>query len=101
MLFHIKTRVLLKYFSVVVVVDSSEQSKAKQKVWIKNVVAKIIHNEYKDALLNKKCLRHSTNRILSKNHKIGTCEINIISLSCFDDKFRILDNRFDALARGF
>ena len=84
---------------MVVVVDSSEQSKAKGVN--KNAVAKIIHNEYKDALLNKKCLGHSTNRILSKNHKIGTCEINIISLSCFDDKFRILDNRFDALARGF
>ena len=29
----------------------------------KNVVAAISHNEYKDVLLNNKCLRHSMNRI--------------------------------------
>ena len=39
--------------------------------------------EYKDVLLNNKCLRHSMNRIQSKGHKIGTYEINKISLSCF------------------
>ena len=44
------------------------------------------HNEYNDILLNKKCLKHSINRIQSKDHKIGTYEINKISLSCFDDK---------------
>ena len=26
------------------------------------------------------------NSIQSKDHKIGACEINMISLSCFDDK---------------
>ena len=31
-------------------------------------------------------------RILSKNHKIGTYEINKISLSCFDDKRFVLDD---------
>ena len=63
----------------------------------KNVVAKIRHNEYKDVLLNKKCLRDSMNRIQSKNHRIGTYEINKISLSCFDDKIYILNNGIDAL----
>ena len=38
----------------------------------------ISHKEYKDVLLNKKCLRHSMNRIQSKDHKIGTYEINKI-----------------------
>ena len=42
----------------------------------RNIVATISHNEYKDVLLNKKCLRHSMNRIQSKDHKIGTYEIN-------------------------
>ena len=51
----------------------------------KNVVARISRNEYKDDMLNKKCLRHSMNRIQSKDHKIGTYEVNKISLSCFDD----------------
>ena len=41
--------------------DSSEHEKAKGV--IRNVVAAISHNEYKDALLNKKCLRHSMNLI--------------------------------------
>ena len=40
----------------------------------RNVVATISHNEYKDVLLNKKCLRYSMNRIQSKDHKIQTYE---------------------------
>ena len=52
----------------------------------KNVVATISHDEYKDLLLNNKCLRYSINRIQNKNLKIGTYEINQIYLSCFDDK---------------
>ena len=55
----------------------------------RNVVVTIIHNEFKDVLLNKKYLRHSMNRIQRKNHKIGTYEINEISLSCFYDKIYI------------
>ena len=65
------------------------------------VVATISHNEYKDVLLNKKCLRHSMNRIQSKDHKIGTYEINKISLSCFDDKIYIQNNGCDGLALGY
>ena len=53
--------------------DSIEHKKAKGVN--ENVVAKISHNEYKDVLLNNKCLRHSINRTQSKNHKIGTYEI--------------------------
>ena len=34
----------------------------------RNVVATISHNECKDVLLNKNCLRHSVNRIQSKDH---------------------------------
>ena len=44
------------------------------------------HNEYKDVLLNNKCLRCSMNRIQSKDLRIGTYEINKITSSCFDDK---------------
>ena len=42
-------------------VDNCEHKKAKGVN--KNVVATISHNEYKDVLLNKKCRRHSKNRI--------------------------------------
>ena len=43
-------------------------------------------NEFKDIFFNKKVVRHKMKRTQSKKHKIGTCEINKISLSCFDDK---------------
>ena len=48
----------------------------KAKGMNKNVVAAMIHNEYKDNFLNNKCLRHWKNRIQSKNHGIGNYEIN-------------------------
>ena len=79
--------------------DKSEHKKAKDVN--KNVVATISHYEYKDVLLNKECLRHSMNRIQSKDHRIGTYEINKISLSCFDDKIYIQNNGCDGLALGY
>ena len=57
-----------------------------------DAVATISHNEYKDVLLNNKYIRQSMNRIQSKDHSIGTYEINKISLSCFDDKIYIQNN---------
>ena len=53
--------------------DVREHGKAKGVN--KNVFPTISHNEYKDALLNNKCLRHSMNRIQSNNHRIETYEI--------------------------
>ena len=67
----------------------------------RNVVATISHNEYKGVLLNNKSLKHSINRIQSKNHRIGTHEINKISLSCFDDKIYIKNNGYIRLALGY
>ena len=42
--------------------------------------------------LIKKIIRHKMKRIQSKKHKLGTYEIDKISLSCFDDKRYVLDN---------
>ena len=42
-------------------VDNNEPRKVKGMD--KNVAPTIGHNKYKDALLNNKCIRHSTNRI--------------------------------------
>ena len=64
--------------------NNSEHKKAKG---VNRNVATISHNEYKDALLNNKCLSYSMNRIQRKDDKIGTYEINKISLSCLDDKY--------------
>ena len=42
-------------------------------------------NEFKDIFFNKKIIRHKMRRIQDKKHKMGTYEINKISLSVFDD----------------
>ena len=51
-------------------VDNSEHKKAKSVN--NNAVATIRHNEDKDVLLNNKYIRHSMNRIESKDHIIET-----------------------------
>ena len=73
----------------------------KNKRRVKNVVATISQNEYKDVLLNNKCKRHSMNRIQSKDHSIGTYDIITVSLLCFDDKIYIENNGYDGLTLGY
>ena len=65
------------------------------------VVAIISHNEYKDILLNNKCMRHSANKIQSEDHRKGTYEISKISLSWFDDNIYIQNNGYNGLAFGY
>ena len=55
-------------------------------------------NEFKDTLFNKKIIRHKMRGIQGKNHKMGTYEINKISLSVFDDKRFVLNNGVHTLA---
>ena len=64
----------------------------------KGVSIVIESNKFKDVLFNKKIIRHKMKRIQSKKHKLGTYEIDKISLSCFDDKIYVLDNRIYTLA---
>ena len=58
-------------------------------------------NEFKDTLFNKKIIRHKMRRIQGKKHKMGTYEINKISLSCFDDKRFVLNDGIHTLADFF
>ena len=55
-------------------------------------------NEFEDVFFNKKIIRHKMKRIQAKKHKIGTYEIDKISLSCFDDKRYVLDDGIHTLA---
>ena len=55
-------------------------------------------NKYKNVLFNKKILRHKVRRIQSKKHKLGTYEIDKISLPYFDDKRYVLDDGIHTLA---
>ena len=66
----------------------------------KGVNLKLKHGEYLDVLSNKKFVRHKMKRIQSELHKIGTYDLNKISLSCFDDKRYILDDGINTLACG-
>ena len=54
--------------------------------------------EFKDTLFNKKITRHEMRRIQAKRHKIGTYEIDKVSLSCFDDQIFVLDDGIHTLA---
>ena len=69
----IEELVVLKPKMYSFLVEDNREHKAKGVN--KNVVAAISHNKYKDVLLKNKCIRHSMNRIQSKDDKIGTCEI--------------------------
>ena len=73
-------------------IDGNESSTAKGV----NIATEL--NEFKDVLFNKKIIRHKLKRIQAKKHKIGTYEIDKISLSCFDDKRQVLDDGVHTLA---
>ena len=74
--------------------DNSDHKKS-----VSRNVATISHNEYKQFLLKKKCLRHLIDKIERKDHRMGTYEIN--KISCFDDKIYIQNNGCDGLALGY
>ena len=52
----------------------------------------------KTLCLLEKIIRHKIRRIQSKKHKLGTYEIDKISLSCFEDKRCVLDDGIHTLA---
>ena len=54
--------------------------------------------EYEDTLINKIVMSHKMRRIQSKKHKLGTYEINKISLLRFDDKRFVLDDGIHTLS---
>ena len=55
-------------------------------------------DKFQDVLFNEKIIRHKMKRIQSKKHKLGTYEIDKISLSCFDDKRFVLGDWICMLA---
>ena len=73
-------------------VNGSESSTTKGV----NIVTEF--NEFKYVLFNKKVIRHKMKKIQAKKHKIGTYEIDKISLIRFDDKRCVLDDGVDTLA---
>ena len=70
----------------------------KESIAAKGVNIATELNEFKDVLFNKKIIRHKMRRIQAKKHKIGTYEIDKISLSCFDNKRYLFDDEIHMLA---
>ena len=72
-------------------------AKGIKKSVIKNDVK---HEDYKQTLLENKQIYHKMKTIRSQHHKLGSYEINKVSLSCFDDKRYIHDNGTSSYAYG-
>ena len=67
--------------------DDGKESNSTKRVHIA-----IEFNEFRDTSSNKKLVRNKMKRIQSTKHKIGTKEINKISLSVSDDKRFVLND---------
>ena len=80
-----------KMYSLITV-KNQEVSKAK------GVNRKLKHEEFVEALFNRKVVRHNMKKIQSKLHSIGTYDVFKVSLSCFDDKRYVLNDGVNALA---
>ena len=82
-------------------VKDNEQTARTAKGIKKQVIIKdITHDNYKEVLFNNKQMQHTMKTIRSKNHQLGSFELNKISLSCFDDKRFIHQNGITSYAYG-
>ena len=81
-------------------IDTDECSKTA-KGTKKNIKKGIKHKNYKDVLFNNKQVYHKMKTIRSQRHHLGSYETNKISLSCFDDKRYLHDNRIYSYAYGY
>ena len=66
--------------------DNGKNDKTAKGVKKYVIKKNIKHEDYKYTLMNKKQVMHKRNTIRSECHQIGSCKLNKISLSCFDDK---------------
>ena len=81
---------------LLVTVEGKEKTKAKglkKKMGLR-------YDEFYDVLFGKKVVRHNIKRIQARKHKLGTCDISKVSLSCFDDKRHVLSDGVETLAYG-
>ena len=82
-------------------VKDNEQTARTAKGIKKQVIKKNIkHEDYKHVLFNNEQMQHTMKSIRSKNHQLGSFELNKISLSCFDDKRFIHENGITSYAYG-
>ena len=80
--------------------DNNKQERTAKG--IKKVVIKkdLTHENYKQTLLENKQMYHKMKTIRSIKHKLGSYEINKVSLSCFDDKIYLTKDGIKSYAYG-
>ena len=84
--------IITEFFGLKLKMCSIKKINGKEQNTAKGVSIANEFGKFKDALFNKKVIRHKIKRIQSKNHKLGTYETDKISLSCFDDIRYVLDD---------
>ena len=81
--------------------DNDKQDRTAKGIK-KNVIKKdITHENYKQTLLENKQMHHKMKTIRGINHKLGSYEINKVSLSCFDDKRYSTKDGIKSYAYGY
>lgn len=80
----------------------NDQLTIRKAKGIKKCVVKkqIRHEQYKQALFDKKTFRHEMNILRSEHHEIYGMKINKVSLSPFDSKRWITEDGINTLAYG-
>lgn len=72
----------------------------KEKQFYKNVVIKREKEKFKEIQFKKECLKHEMKIMQYRNQKREIHMLDIMYLSCFNDKIHIPDDKFDTLAYG-
>ena len=80
--------------------DNDEGGKTAKGIKKQVIKKNITHDNYKEVLFNNEQMQHTMKSIRSKNHQLGSFELNKISLSCFDDKRFIHENGTTSYAYG-
>ena len=81
--------------------DAKDFSKKTGKGIKKSTINRdIVHNHYRQCLLEESFTMAQMNQIRSYDHQLYTIQINKIGLSPYDDKRYVLDNGCDTLAYG-
>ena len=91
-------KIIYEFFGLKSKMYSIKDVNGKESTTAKGVNITTQLNEFKDTLFNKKIIKHKMRKIQGKKHKMGTYEINKISLSVFDDKRFVLNYGIYTLA---
>ena len=90
--------IVIEFFGLKSRMYSMKKNDGKEWNTAKGVSIATEFDKFEDVLFHKRIFKHKIKRIQSKKHKLGTYEIEKISLSYFDDKRYVLDDEIRTLA---